>query len=127
MQAAILSNDLLEEKFTVVALHPGWVQTGEPHKSGCDQGAALCCGFTPLAASLPMCRQVYPEATCLRRDSCWDSLLQFPEHQADLDAKHGDPWWLCCQGPLQQASSYAMHSSPLLPHFQRLLYVYAVL
>ena len=30
MQVAILSNDLLEEKFTIVALHPGWVQTGQP-------------------------------------------------------------------------------------------------
>ena len=43
MQVAILSNDLLEEKFTVVALHPGWVQTGEFHRSGCDQGAHLRC------------------------------------------------------------------------------------
>lgn len=49
MQVAIISNDLLEEKFTVVALHPGWVQTGESHQPGCDKNAALRSTFQVAA------------------------------------------------------------------------------
>ena len=57
LQVAVLSNDLLEEKFTIVALHPGWVQTGEPHKPGCDQAVELRCSFKCCAASLLRCKQ----------------------------------------------------------------------
>ena len=82
----------------MVALHPGWVQTGKPHKSGCDQGAAVHLPDFKLPARSGADTFILVPSVCPQKiaGACC------------LSAQHSEPAWKPCILPL-----FPLSCSPL--------------